>query len=161
MANAVAGTQSIETKRDAARTRERGRAQRRRRQDKRVSELTRREVGLVGEDIATAEYERQGIEVYARNWRSHFGEADIIALDGSTAILCEVKTRVVYDPNDPPIPELAVGPAKQDRYRKMACEFIATYRNIEEVRFDVMGIDLMDGREPVVTFLPNAFGWDE
>ncbi|PSL01187.1 putative endonuclease [Haloactinopolyspora alba] len=50
-------------------------------------------IGAYGERIAAQHLERAGYVVVERNWRCEIGEIDIVALDGETVVVCEVKTR--------------------------------------------------------------------
>ena len=50
-------------------------------------------LGTYGERIAADHLEALGMVVLARNWTCRFGEIDIVARDGSTLVICEVKTR--------------------------------------------------------------------
>jgi len=52
-----------------------------------------RRLGREGENRACQYLRRQGYEIIARNWRSRFGEIDIIARNGGSLIFIEVKTR--------------------------------------------------------------------
>lgn len=45
-----------------------------------ITEYSTREIGIEGEDIATAFLERRGYEILEHNWKSSVGEADIVAL---------------------------------------------------------------------------------
>lgn len=49
--------------------------------------------GKYGEDLAVKFLQDQGYKILARNFRSHFGEIDIIGLDGGILVFIEVKTR--------------------------------------------------------------------
>jgi len=53
----------------------------------------RRAVGDFGERVAARHLEAAGLEVLARNWRCGEGEIDIVARDGDTVVVVEVKTR--------------------------------------------------------------------
>ena len=53
-----------------------------------------------GEDAAAAYLERVGMTIVERNWRCPAGEIDIVALDGETLVLCEVKTRRTHREGD-------------------------------------------------------------
>jgi putative endonuclease len=55
--------------------------------------ITRQALGKLGEDAACRYIERLGWRVLDRNWRTREGEIDIVALDGSTLVLLEVRTR--------------------------------------------------------------------
>ncbi len=50
-------------------------------------------IGEFGEQTAARFLEKSGFVVLERNWRCDIGEIDIVALDGSTVVVCEVKTR--------------------------------------------------------------------
>ena len=55
----------------------------------------RKYLGQAGEDYACRFIEEQGLEVLERNWRdSNRGELDILAREGNTAVVVEVRTRV-------------------------------------------------------------------
>ena len=50
-------------------------------------------LGRHGEALAVAFLETQGMRIVDRNWRCSEGEIDIVALDGDTLVIAEVKTR--------------------------------------------------------------------
>jgi putative endonuclease len=50
-------------------------------------------VGSYGEQVAVRHLEHAGFVIVARNWRCEIGEVDVVALDGPTVVVCEVKTR--------------------------------------------------------------------
>ena len=52
-----------------------------------------RALGRYGERVAADHLRSLGMVVLARNWRCRFGEIDLVARDGSTLVICEVKTR--------------------------------------------------------------------
>lgn len=95
-------------------------------------------LGERGEDAAAAYLERVGMTVVERNWRCSAGEVDIVALDGESIVLCEVKTRRTAAKGTP---EDAVSPAKQRRYRRLAQAYLIAAGSPEtQVRFDVVTI---------------------
>lgn len=53
----------------------------------------RRRLGQYGEHLAVAHLSERGWLILDRNWRSRWGEIDIVGLDKGTLVLCEVKTR--------------------------------------------------------------------
>jgi len=98
--------------------------------------LDRKRLGERGEDAAAAFLERAGLSVVERNWRCDAGEIDIVALDGHTIVLVEVKTRRTVRAGTP---EEAVTPAKQRRYTKLAQAYLQSAGVVEvPVRFDVV-----------------------
>ena len=50
-------------------------------------------LGRFGEQLAAQHLIAAGMEVLDRNWRCSIGEIDIVARDGDTLVICEVKTR--------------------------------------------------------------------
>ena len=56
-------------------------------------DLSTRALGDYGERLACRYLVSQGVTILDRNWRCARGEIDIVALDGSHLVVCEVKTR--------------------------------------------------------------------
>jgi putative endonuclease len=54
---------------------------------------TKNTVGRYGEDLAARYLSTHGFVVLERNWRCESGEIDIVAREGDTLVICEVKTR--------------------------------------------------------------------
>jgi putative endonuclease len=54
---------------------------------------TTKQIGDFGEDRATEYLESLGYEIFERNFRTRFGEIDIIARDGETLCFIEVKAK--------------------------------------------------------------------
>ncbi|WP_345285559.1 YraN family protein [Kitasatospora albolonga] len=50
-------------------------------------------LGRYGEEVAARWLAQGGLQILERNWRCAEGELDIVALDGDTLAVCEVKTR--------------------------------------------------------------------
>ena len=107
--------------------------------------------GQRGEDLAAQWYVRNGYTVVARNWRCAIGEIDLLARRGATLVVCEVKTR---RSDAFGVPALAVGPAKQQRLRRLATAWLAEHRvgRRVNVRFDVVAVTA-----DVVDVYENAF----
>jgi putative endonuclease len=101
--------------------------------------------GRRGEDLAAEWYLRRGYTVVGRNWRCPSGELDLIVRRGRMLVFCEVKARR-SDAFAPPA--LAVGPAKQQRLRRLAAAWLTDHRAGRDldVRFDVAAVtgDLVD-----------------
>ncbi|MDF1542501.1 MAG: YraN family protein [Anaerosomatales bacterium] len=100
--------------------------------------MTREETAKRGEDAAAAYLERIGCTVVERNWRCPSGEVDIVALDGPTLLIVEVKTRKTPSAGTP---EEAVSPTKQRRLVRIARHYLA-HAGLDDadVRFDVIAI---------------------
>lgn len=114
------------------------------------------DLGRLGEKLAVAELERAGLQVIARNWRCDAGELDIVAIEGSTLVVCEVKTR---SSNRYGEPIEALTPSKIDRIYRLATIFRRTHRtSTTEVRYDVVAVMAPRGYRPEVTHIRGAFG---
>lgn len=121
-----------------------------------------RMIGSKGEDIAALFMERMGIEILERNWRCSLGEVDIIAREGDTILLVEVKTRSLHALriDDEPIPELAVGSRKRGKYEKLALIYLSKKPQYDSVRFDVVAVKLIDSNTARVRYMAGAYEWD-
>lgn len=99
----------------------------------------KREEGLQGEERAAAILKDEGYKIIERNFRSPFGELDIIAEEGGYLVFVEVKKRNTQVFGDP---LQAVNAVKQRHIIKSAMFYMKTHRRFNsKVRFDVVGID--------------------
>jgi putative endonuclease len=95
-------------------------------------------LGRYGEDIATRHLVDSGMVVLARNWRCPRGEIDVVARDGRTLVVCEVKTRRGLDYGTP---LEAVTARKMVRLRQLATEWLdEAGLDPPEVRIDVVSV---------------------
>lgn len=104
--------------------------------------------GRAGEALACSYLEQGGYTIIETNYRSRYGEIDIIARRKRILAFVEVKARLgkLYGE-----PFEAVGPRKQNQIRRMASMWVATKQGDPELRecefrFDVISVDL-SGRE--------------
>ena len=113
------------------------------------------ELGRRGEELAAAHLQERGLTVLARNWRCRYGELDVVARDGETLVVVEVKTRsgVGYG-----LPAEAVTGRKAARIRRLAAAWMAADgRRWTDVRFDVVAVVLARGWAPRVECYEGAF----
>lgn len=115
---------------------------------------TRARLGRIGEQLAVRHLERAGYVVVARNWRCAQpdvrGELDVLARDGDTLVVCEVKTRRNADTGGP---LAAVTPAKLAQLRRLAAAYLAEVGPaVAQIRFDIVGVSWERGR-PVLDHL--------
>jgi putative endonuclease len=113
-------------------------------------------LGSRGERVAERFLRGKGYRILDRGCRSRVGEIDLVALDGETIVLVEVKTRRRGDGG---AAAEAVGPVKQRRLTRAALGYLKA-RNLLEVRarFDVVAVTWPeDDRQPVIDHFPNAF----
>lgn len=95
-------------------------------------------LGLQGEQVAARFLTEAGLTVLGRNWRCRDGEIDIVALDGRTLVICEVKTRsgVRFG-----TPLEAVTRPKAQRLRRLAVAWVRAHGLVfDQIRIDVVGV---------------------
>ncbi|MCK2221525.1 YraN family protein [Actinomadura sp. ATCC 31491] len=101
------------------------------------------ELGKQGEQLAAIYLEAKGMKIIDRNWRCRHGEIDIIAEDGSTLIVVEVKTRSSRSHGTA---LESVNPRKLSRLRLLAAQWLATQpRTFEAIRVDVVALERFAG----------------
>ena len=116
--------------------------------------------GERGEELALFYLRTHGYTVAARRWRSVRlrGDLDLVAWDGETLVIFEVKTRTARDLAPA---ETAVDPAKRRILSRMATAYLQhlpePWRDLVRLRFDVLSIyDLPGGAE--FEHIASAFG---
>lgn len=96
------------------------------------------ELGRAGEDLAAAHLKARGWQVIERNLRLRHGELDIVALDRTTLVFLEVKTRRSFVTG---VPQAAVTPTKLRRLRRLAGEYLMERSTPHrDVRIDVVAV---------------------
>ncbi|SEG54496.1 putative endonuclease [Nonomuraea solani] len=101
------------------------------------------ELGKQGEQLAVTYLEAKGMRVIERNWRCRHGEIDIIAEDGPTLVVVEVKTRSGRSHGTA---LESVRPAKLARLRMLAAQWLSAQpHTYETVRVDVIALERFAG----------------
>jgi putative endonuclease len=114
----------------------------------------RQRLGADGERAAEKFLRRQRYVILQRNYRCRAGEIDLIALDRSTVVFIEVKTRTHAAFGSP---LEAVDPRKQRQIARASRVYIADNRLYDRnARFDVVGVCWEDGRAQC-ELVKNAF----
>jgi putative endonuclease len=118
--------------------------------------LARRRLGTLGEDVAAAHLQAAGLEILDRNWRDgRRGEIDIVAREGQTIVIVEVKTRSsrAFAP-----PVAAVTWEKYCRLRRLGARWLALHPQARAgVRLDVVEVVLAPGQPGAVTWLRGVY----
>jgi putative endonuclease len=95
-------------------------------------------LGQQGEQLAADFLTRAELEILERNWRCDLGEIDIVALDGRTLVICEVKTRSGVGFGTP---LEAITRQKAARLRRLAVAWVRAHGLFfAEIRIDVIGV---------------------
>jgi putative endonuclease len=124
-----------------------------------VSSDPRHRLGALGERLAAEHLARRGFTILERNYRTRWGELDIVAFDGTTLAFCEVKTRRVGHSETNPFE--AVHSRKRARLRRMAGSWMRdrTERPFAAaIRCDAIGVTFdRAGRLLALEHLEGAF----
>lgn len=112
-------------------------------------------VGSYGEQVAVRHLEQAGFTIVARNWRCEIGEIDVVALDGPTVVVCEVKTRSGLGFGSG---LEAVTRAKAARLRRLGHRWLVEHgRRAAGLRFDVLAVHRPRRGPATVEHLRGAF----
>lgn len=116
-------------------------------------------IGVLGEQHARRHLERRGYRVVATRARTRHGEIDLIAVDGTTLVFAEVKTRVT---RDGAAPWTSLHPRKQAQVRRLAAAWLAENAGARprtrEIRFDALLVTVdRDGTLRSVDQIEAAF----
>ena len=115
----------------------------------------RQDLGRYGERLAAKELRKRGYKILERRWRCRLGEIDLIAQDGETLVIVEVKTRSRRDYG---APADAVDARKRRKLIQLAEAYLRARRLRDvTVRFDVVGVACIRGEKPEITVLRSAF----
>lgn len=127
---------------------------------RRVSDDQRQQLGRLGERLAAEHLIRSGFQILDCNYRTRWGELDIVAFDGHTLSFCEVKTRRLAAGS-------AVGPfdsiraRKRSRVRRMAGSWMSEHRErafARAIRCDAIAVTFdRAGRLISLEHLEGAF----
>lgn len=111
----------------------------------------KKKIGQDGEDQAVAFLEGKGYVILARNFRSRFGEIDIIAYEEKTqyTVFVEVKTRSNILVGRA---EESITATKKQHILKTAMYYLVLHPT-ENMRFDLIAINLFE--EKSITHLEN------
>jgi putative endonuclease len=129
----------------------------------------RRKLGQAGESAAADHLVRRGFRILDRNFRTRWGELDIVAYDGRALVFCEVKARrarALRQPRSgaglaeaPPLD--SVHPRKRRQVRRMAGQWLAQrsdHPRAPVIRFDAVGVTFDPaGRLLSLEHLEDAF----
>ncbi len=117
--------------------------------------LFRKKLGNQGEDLACDYLKQHGYTIILRNYRKKCGEIDIIARENDNLVFIEVKTRSSLE-WDSPIAAVTVH--KQKQIIKTAQHYLAENNYFDEaIRFDVLGITLVNTNVPDFELITAAF----
>ncbi len=112
-------------------------------------------LGKKAEDMAARYLKEQGYRILERNLQLKQGEIDILARQGSTLVIVEVKS--AGEGSEFGHPVFHVDAKKQRKLRSLGNELILKNQfHKTDIRFDVVSVDYRTG-EPIIELIENAF----
>ena len=124
-----------------------------------MNEDPRHALGVTGERLAAEHLQRRGFEILERNYRTRWGELDLIAYDGRTLTFCEVKARRRGGGAGTPFD--AVNRGKRAQVRRIAARWLherSDRPRAAALRFDAIGVTFDGaGRLVALEHLEGAF----
>jgi len=118
--------------------------------------LDRRGLGAAAEEIAAKYLAAHGAEVLERNYRRRLGELDVIAREGDTLLIVEVRTRSTSAYGGA---AASVNVRKRRRIVRAAQQLLQQRRELGRlaVRFDVVVVSNVETAQPTVDWIRHAF----
>ena len=115
----------------------------------------KRFLGIFGESQAARFLKSRGYRIIKKNYRTRFGEIDIIARDGNVLVFVEVKTVV---PGKVEKPTDTVNFRKQRHIAKSAEDYLQReVKSDYDCRFDVVAIEYINNGKPRIELIKDAF----
>jgi putative endonuclease len=119
----------------------------------------RHRLGALGERLAAEHLVRRGFRILERNYRTSWGELDIVAFDGQTLAFCEVKTRRMEKGDGTPFE--SIHERKRRSVRKMAGSWMrerSARPRAPAIRCDAIAVTFdRAGRLVAIEHLEGAF----
>lgn len=109
--------------------------------------------GRWGEDQAVDFLEARGVQIISRNYRTTYGEIDIIGKMEGCLIFFEVKTRTTQDFG---YPEESINSRKRRHLIQTAEAYTMQNPSDNEWRIDVIAIRRISGKSPEIMWFQNA-----
>lgn len=114
----------------------------------------KQKTGKIGEALAKAYLEAQGMDIVASGYRHARVELDLIASAGECLVFVEVKTRRGLGWGHP---SGAVSAAKERNIARAAAAYMREVDHQWEVRFDIIAILLHKDGTHTLEHMPDAF----
>jgi len=116
--------------------------------------MNKYQVGMRGQQMAEFFLQRKGYRILAQNYRTTYGEIDLIALHDAYIVFIEVKYRRGLAHGHP---SESVTSTKKQRIIKTALHYISEHElSNQDFRFDVVEV-LSHGTEAEINHIKNAF----
>lgn len=106
--------------------------------------------GEQAETLAADFLHGKGLRIVARNYRSRYGEIDLIAREGTTVVFVEVRSRSSETYGGA---AASITAAKREKLLKTARHYLAGVSPLPPCRFDAV---LLSGEPPRIEWVRNA-----
>lgn len=106
--------------------------------------------GAQAETLAADFLGGQGLQIIVRNYRSRYGEIDLIAREGTTVVFVEVRSRASETYGGA---AASITAAKREKLVKTARHYLAGVSPLPPCRFDAV---LITGEPPRIDWIRNA-----
>jgi putative endonuclease len=118
--------------------------------------MDRQQIGQAAEDAAVTFLESQGLAILLRNFRRRTGELDVVARDGDTLIIVEVRTRSSEQFGGA---AASVDFRKRRRLLRAAAQLLQIRPDLGKlkVRFDVIVVRQPLSARPRLEWIKHAF----
>lgn len=119
--------------------------------------MKRREVGILGEKLASDFLKKRGYRIRETNYRCREGEIDIIATQKDCLVFIEVRAKRGLGFGSP---EESITPLKKEKLRSVAYHYLGAHEDLPSVwRIDVVAIEMdSKGKPSRIDLIENAVG---
>lgn len=117
--------------------------------------MDRRSLAKYGESLAAAYLGKNGYKILEKNFNSHYGEIDIVAIDSNTLVFVEVKTRYSFEfgkPEESITKRKLYLVGRTGQYYKLTHEGVPDLLRIDAVLIEING----EGKTTRLELIKNA-----
>lgn len=120
--------------------------------------MTSKEIGNLAENLATKILINKNFQIMKRNFRSNFGEIDIICLKNNIISFIEVKSLSMFKNNFMYEPKEQITRKKQFKIKSTANYFL-TKNNLHNLyyKFDLIEIKFLGNKKYSYNYIENIF----
>lgn len=112
-------------------------------------------IGKKAEDIALKYLTEKGLSLITRNYRSRWGELDLIMQDSETLVFVEVRSRTRSNYSSA---AASIDFRKQQKLAKTALIYLQQFSTQPNARFDVIALDRQSAQSTQdIKWIRNAF----
>jgi len=117
----------------------------------------RSDTGKLGEELARNYLKKKGYRVIETNYRTRFGEIDIVATHNKMLVFVEVRTK---NSTTFGTPEESITAKKARHLRAAAYLYLRAHQNVPEMwRIDFVAVEIDDKNKPTrIEIFENAVG---